>query len=77
MLFYHSTPLQNKYSPAKLFMGRKLRTTLPSLPSTLKPKWDFIENFRKIDSELKKTKSCVMTKDTVYLNFRSRYLLIL
>ena len=34
-------------------MGRKLRTTLPSLPNTLKPNWDFIENFRKIDSEFK------------------------
>ena len=53
MLSYRSTPLQNGYSLAKLFMGRKLRTTLPSLPNTLKPNWDFIENFRKIDSELK------------------------
>ena len=37
MLSYCSTPLQNGYSPAELFMGHKLRTTLPSLPNILKP----------------------------------------
>ena len=53
MLSYRSTPLLNGYSLAELLMGRKLHTTLPSLPSTLKPIWASIENFRKIDSELK------------------------
>ena len=53
MLSYRSTPQQNRYSPAELFMGRKLHTILPSLPSTLKPNWASIENFQKIDSELK------------------------
>ena len=84
MLSYRSTPLQNGYSPAELFMGRKLLTTLPSLPNTLKPNWDFIENFRKIDSELKQNQKLCHDKrhrafdlpklsphDFVYVNDRN------
>ena len=37
MLIYRSTPLHNGFSPAELLMGRKLRTTLPILPSQLEP----------------------------------------
>ena len=33
-------------------MGRKLRTTVPILPSELCRNWDFIETFRKNDFEL-------------------------
>ena len=59
LLSYRSTPLQNGFTPAELLMGRKLRTTVPILPSELCPNWDFIEIFRKNDNELKmKQKDC-------------------
>jgi len=59
LLSYRSTPLQNGYSPAELFMGRKLRTTVPILPNNLVPNWDFLDNFRKTENELKlKQKVC-------------------
>ena len=37
MLAYHSTPLENGYSPSQLLMGRKLQTPLPTTPKQLKP----------------------------------------
>ena len=38
LLTYRSTPLENGYSPAELLMGRKLRTTIPVVPTQLLPK---------------------------------------
>lgn len=37
LLSYRSTPLHNGYSPAQLLMGRRLRTTVPTLPRLLDP----------------------------------------
>ena len=34
---YRATPLANGHSPSELLMGRKLRTTVPAIPSTLDP----------------------------------------
>ena len=53
LLSYRTTPLQNGFSPAELLMGRKSRTTVPTLPSNLNPPWNFLETFRKTDYELK------------------------
>ena len=38
LLVHQSTPLENGYSPGKLLMGRKLRTTVPVIPKLLQPK---------------------------------------
>ena len=37
LLAYRATPLQNGYSPAELLMRRRLRTTVPALPTLLNP----------------------------------------
>lgn len=39
LMEYRATPLANGYSTAELLMGRKLRTTVPVIPSVLKPGW--------------------------------------
>ena len=38
ILAYHSTPLSCGYSPAELFMGRKIRSQVPSNPKSYEPK---------------------------------------
>lgn len=43
---YRATPLTNGQSPAELLMGRKLRTTVPVLPSCLNPGWTDIAKLR-------------------------------
>ncbi len=53
LLAYRATPLSNGCSPAELLMGRKLRTTLPTVPSELEPKWPDFDLLRKKDNELK------------------------
>lgn len=37
LLSYRATPLQQGLSPGELLVGRKLHTTVPTLPSVLKP----------------------------------------
>lgn len=37
LLAFSATPLENGFSPAELYMGRSLRTTLSTIPSKLIP----------------------------------------
>lgn len=37
LLMYRASPLVSDVSPAEILMGRKLRTEVPTLPSTLNP----------------------------------------
>ena len=40
LLAYRSTPhVSTGFSPAQLLMGRRIQSRLPTLPSTLQPKW--------------------------------------
>ena len=47
MLSYRSTPLANRYSPAELLFGRKIRSRLPVAESELKIKFREEEEVRK------------------------------
>ena len=49
LLSYRSTPLQNRYTPAELLMGRKLRSSLPLSPEKLIPKLPDMEQLRKTE----------------------------
>ena len=52
LLSYRATPLPwCGLSPAELLMGRKIRTDVPQLKSNFIPKWEHIQNFRKLDTE--------------------------
>ncbi|KAI0224747.1 hypothetical protein LSAT2_024252 [Lamellibrachia satsuma] len=35
-------------------MGRRLRTAIPMVPSSLKPKWSYFQNMNKKQTEIKK-----------------------
>ena len=39
LMAYCSTSLENGYAPSELLFGRKIRTTVPVLPSNLLPSW--------------------------------------
>ena len=54
LLTYRATPLSSLgVSPAELAFGRRLRTTLPTLPQNLKPRAVDPENVRKRDNSAK------------------------
>ena len=53
LLAYRATPLSNGYSPADMLMGRKLRTTVPVVPSSLDPQWSHFRDARKAQCENK------------------------
>ena len=53
LLSYRSTPLHNGYSPEKLLIGRRLRSTLPLAPEKLTPKWPETEQLWKTELEYK------------------------
>ncbi|KAL0868798.1 hypothetical protein ABMA27_007164 [Loxostege sticticalis] len=51
LLQYRNTPKENMYSPAQLLMSRSLRTKLPVLEQSLKPK---IPNYRSLKNKTNK-----------------------
>lgn len=53
LLAYRTSPLESGYSPSELLFGRKLRTNIPTHPSSLEPKWPDLKKFREKDRELK------------------------
>lgn len=44
---YRASPLANGYSPTELLMGRKIRTTVPVIPSQLSPNGADLEKVKK------------------------------
>ena len=55
LLSYCSTPLANRYSPAELLFGLKLRSNLPVSESELKPNWPELLKLRE-EEEVRKQK---------------------
>ena len=53
LLDYHSTPLENAYSPAQLLMGRTLRNLVPVLPRQLNPKLPSSTVLKRKEKEIK------------------------
>lgn len=70
LMTYRATPLESGYSPAQLLMGRQLRTTIPQLPATLRPRWPNLGEFRKTEKRAKENK-----KRNYNLRHRARPLL--
>ena len=60
---YRATPLENGFSPAELCMGRRLRTTLPTIPSKLIPQWPEL-------AKLCETEEKIRSKQVVQYNQR-------
>ena len=46
LLAYRATPLAKGYSPAELLMGRKIKSTIPTMPSHLKPQLPKQDSFK-------------------------------
>jgi hypothetical protein len=64
LMAYRSSPLENGLSPAELLMGRRLRTTVPSLPLVLMPEQPDLDKVK-----LKESVSRAQSKE----NFDARY----
>ena len=59
LLNYRTSPLPwCNISPARLLVGRSLRTNLPQLKEHLSPKWEYLEEFRRCNSDYKRKQKC-------------------
>ena len=54
LMTYRATPLSNGHSPAELLMGRRLRTILPVVPSSLRPRWTNLQQLRQKEQDSKR-----------------------
>ncbi|KAJ8871441.1 hypothetical protein PR048_027758 [Dryococelus australis] len=64
LLANRATPLELGFSLAELLFGRKLRTTLPVVQTTLQPQWEheMLQSIRERDSYLKTRSKMVYDK---------------
>ena len=46
LLAYRSTPLASRYSPAQLWMGRNIKSTIPTIPDQLTPQVPNLNDFK-------------------------------
>ena len=53
LMAYRVTPLESGLSPAELLMGRKIWTTVPTVPSQLQPSLPYLDEFKEKDFALK------------------------
>ena len=66
---YRLTPLSGYgHSPAKLFMGIQITSTLPISTKSLTPRWPGLQTFRTVDEQFKKKKKKHLIADTVLLS---------
>ena len=66
---YRDTLLENRYRPAKLLMGRRLRTNLPIKPSQLKPK---LLDSEEVKTKERRIKECTKKNFDQYHNIIAR-----
>ena len=60
LLTYRSTPFQGcNLSPAKLLMGRRIRSNIPLIKDQLVPKWEFLEEFKNNNISVKENQKRV------------------
>ena len=54
LMTYRATPLSNGHSPAELLMRRRLRTILPVVLSSLRPRWTYLQQLRQKEQDSKR-----------------------
>lgn len=65
LLAHRTTPGPEGLSPAELLMGRKLRSTVPTAPNTLTPRWHHVRKYRRQYGKRK-------TREALHYNRRHR-----
>ena len=53
LLSYRSTPLDNGYSPAQIFIGRQIRSTIPVTKASLQPQIPDAYKLQQLDHNYK------------------------
>ena len=71
LLAYRATPLENRFSPAELCIGRRLRTTLPTTPSKLTPQWPELTKLPEKEAKIKTEQQKITTDDMQTMQLKS------